>query len=78
MSRLEKKADTSKDPKKYIAALAVLESDIDEDTARLISDLDMGMNIAVIAKILAPEAVPSKKSADKKKKSKARSRRTRR
>jgi hypothetical protein len=78
MSRLENKVATSKDPKKYIAALAVLESDIDEDTAQLISDLDMDMNIGVIAKILAPEAVPSKKSANKKKKSKARSRRTRR
>lgn len=78
VTRLQQKAEESEHPKKYIAALAVLENNLDQDIVEAIADLDLKMSIQQIASILAPEVkASSSKSAAKKKKSKVRSTRNR-
>ena len=78
VTRLQQKAEESEHPKKYIAALAVLANNLDQDIVEAIADLDLKMSIQQIASILAPEVkAPSSKSAAKKKKSKVRSTRNR-
>ena len=78
VTRLQQKAEESEHPEKYIAALAVLENNLDQDIVEAIADLDLKMSIQQIASILAPEVkASSSKSAAKKKKSKVRSTRNR-